>query len=150
MLRPTPVQKRRPTPRRRLAGCPKRLCRRRPYRRGEAKELCRTHIIAAIDRAVRARVLARDGRCQVEGRAHVGGLQWAHGIRRGRMLTRWQPDNSWALCAGCHTFMANRPEAWTAWMMKRLSEERYGELLAFSLRDLDVDLVADWKQHVGA
>lgn len=57
--------------------------------------------IKALDALCREIVMLRDNNtCQKCGRTDR--IQWAHIVTRGIQSMRWEPDNSFALCQGCH------------------------------------------------
>lgn len=153
------LRSRRVKPRRvRIPRCQKPLCRLKRnyvYRVGRFRDWCEEHIYLALDIAVRAHVHERDGeRCQDDRPRHVckGGLQWAHGISRRYTEVRWEVDipNTWLLCEGAHTYYTNRPEEWTAWMIRRLGVETYQVLLARAMGFCDEEAVLEreWSRWV--
>jgi len=61
---------------------------------------------------------------------HRGGLENSHYISRGKMSTRYSPDNCSAFCTGCHFHMsANREAEYTPWLRKQLGEDRFDDLV---------------------
>ena len=59
-------------------------------------------------------------------------LQWSHFLSRSNKAVRWDLDNSFCLCAGCHTMRLNSahkdPAGFVEWVKGRLGEERYDAL----------------------
>lgn len=155
-----PIPKRRATKRRRLAGCPVLRCKRSPYRRDNADNLCVVHLKQRLDKLARAKCLDNFGpACQAGGyigNAVEGGpcssdnltpsVQWAHIVRRGRGHTRWLEGNALPLCAAHHTFFTRRPESWTVFVDDMIGVEKHRDLMRESLKDEKVDLVEWWKR----
>jgi hypothetical protein len=71
-------------------------------------------------------------------------LQWAHIIRRGRLLTRWRADNALLLCAAHHVFYTYSPEAWILFVDTILGVGVHRALMQDSLAEREVDLVDEW------
>jgi hypothetical protein len=64
--------------------------------------------------------------CQKCGAQHQEksmGLHNAHFMSRGNWGTRFDPDNTAALCYGCHSHLDSHPYEKTAWFEKLLGEE---------------------------
>ena len=135
LTRRTPLRRKRPTPRRRGPECIRQRCHRPPFFEG----LCRTHTRFLADSLMGASVRAA-GRCERCGTSER--LQWAHGFSRADRSTRYNPLNSFCLCAGCHYYFTMRPTAWTAWMQERLGEHVYEELRRLALNGPPPDYAA--------
>lgn len=73
--------------------------------------------VKELDALCRQVVFQRDGgkciRCGKEQNA-----QWAHVDSRRYRSTRWLPDNSMVLCAGCHLWWHHRPREAVEWWAK--------------------------------
>jgi len=130
----------------------------RSSKRTQRKRRMMRHLDAACRREV---VEARDwNTCQrcgrISGQFDAGRsvvIQWAHVHTREYYITRWEPDNSLALCDACHVFFDNHkvlsyewfrkkwPERWEhiqnvlrvstktseAWLRSKYEELKYGE-----------------------
>lgn len=84
---------------------------------------------AALDRLCSAKVKARDGyRCRICGSGQS--IQWAHLFSRRYLNTRWDLENSWALCRRCHYRYTKRPDEWASLLELRLGREAYEALRA--------------------
>lgn len=70
----------------------------------------------------------RGGRCENCGTTRRKALQWAHGFSRRYMSTRYDSENVFSLCAGCHKTFTHNQIAWSAWMRSSLGEARYQAL----------------------
>jgi hypothetical protein len=70
-------------------------------------------------------------------------LQCAHGFSRRYRNTRWDFDNAWCLCRGCHLYFTHRPLEWDEWMLEELGLPTYTDLRfrALSLEKVDVKAV---------
>lgn len=49
------------------------------------------------------------------GKVQAGKLQWCHIFSRQYHSVRWDPDNSLALCSGCHMWQHHNPTLATEW-----------------------------------
>jgi predicted restriction endonuclease len=153
IARRTPLKRKRPTKRRRLAGCPVQRCTRPPYRRDHCANLCRHHLVLALDGIARSRCLERYGHvCAARGYrglpctadSGTASVQWAHIIRRGRGLVRRLDGNARPLCQRHHTFFTRNPEAWTLFVDELIGVDAHRELMRRSLADEQLDLEAEW------
>lgn len=121
------------------ASCRIQRCKRRPSVDG----LCKTHAVAECDRLFSLAVRSV-GRCEVEGRAHMGSLQCAHGFSRSYKAVRWDRRQCFSLCAGCHTYFTHHPIEWDLWMLDRMGVELYAEVreraLSHCMPDLELVL----------
>jgi 5-methylcytosine-specific restriction endonuclease McrA len=79
---------------------------------------CKPHAKLLADALARAIVLGRDDwTCQRCGMTKEGGpIQWAHVKTRASLSIRWDPENSMALCKGCHYFFTVQPHRWDAFL----------------------------------
>lgn len=117
LKRKTPLRSKRPT-KRRSTG-PRCTWSNRCKRRVSVvltndERYCNTHALVRADQAVGAFVKARDGRCLACGTKND--LEWAHIISRGARYIRWDPENSVALCRGCHFRFTRAPARWAVWV----------------------------------
>ena len=88
-----------------------------------------------LDRLCREFVFLRDGsKCQKCGRSIQ--LQWCHLISRSKLSVRWSidPPNSIVLCAGCHFDAHSNPLTFTTFVLKRLGQSKFDELVLKSNR----------------
>ena len=73
-------------------------------------------------------IRARDNwtcqRCHTKYPESHRGLHCSHWQRRGKENTRHDPENTIALCMGCHLLWEGPTEEYTAFMEKRLGTER--------------------------
>lgn len=81
----------------------------------------------ALDADCRAKVFERDGfQCVRCGKPNP---QWCHVFSRRHPCLRWEPDNSFAGCAGCHMFWHHEPLLAVDWFRKSYPL-RYERLMA--------------------
>lgn len=84
--------------------------------------------VQTLDDLCREVVFLRDGyacqkcgwRCELvtlspKGKIQAGKLQWCHIFSRQYHSVRWDPDNSLALCSGCHLWQHHNPTLSTEW-----------------------------------
>lgn len=90
------------------------------------KKPTRAQMVKKAD-AIFGRIVRSVGYCQSGRDSHAGALQCAHGFSRRYHVTRWNSENAWCLCQGCHLFFTMRPEEWQMWMESALGD-RYYEL----------------------
>lgn len=93
--------------------------------------------VTAEDRWFSLYIRARDRwQCQKCGRAyrpweefgdnsHLRGLHNAHMFGRGAHMTRWDENNTCALCYGCHAYLDSHPIEKTEFFRKRLGDELF-------------------------
>ena len=90
-------------------------------------------MVLALDKAARRQVVeARDwNTCQRCGRINEQFdvlhqryvvIQWAHVHTREYYVTRWEPENSLALCDSCHVFFDNHKVLSYEWFRKKFPE----------------------------
>lgn len=79
--------------------------------------------------------VAVDYRCErcgtVYGEKHRG-LHASHYIGRGNWSTRFEVDNVFAHCYGCHRYLESQRPEFSAWVRQKLGDTRYEWLLARS------------------
>jgi len=56
-------------------------------------------------------------------------LSWCHGVTRGTRAVRWDGDNAWAWCSGCHRWMDQHAEEKREWIIERIGAERWGAVV---------------------
>lgn len=56
-------------------------------------------------------------------------LQNSHFWSRGNESVRFDPENCDALCSGCHDFFGRDREAYRAWKISRLGQQRFNALM---------------------
>ena len=72
-------------------------------------------------------IIREYGSCEKCGKRD--GLQCAHIFSRSNLAVRWDTDNAWCLCAGCHLYWAHKnPVEFTEWTKNRMGEEKYQAL----------------------
>jgi len=99
--------------------------------RSSKKTLKKRRMIKALDDACRQEVVTeRDNdTCQRCGmmtgqrqRDQMTVIQWAHVHTREYYVTRWEPDNSLALCSLCHMWFDNHKVLSFEWFRKKWPE----------------------------
>lgn len=79
---------------------------------------CLTHAKAEADKLARKFVLDRDDWTCQRCMAHKDDvpMQWCHVLSRDALSIRWDPENSMALCQGCHYFFTVQPARWAVFL----------------------------------
>lgn len=97
--------------------------------------------VARMDALCRRIVMDRDGhRCQKCGSPDR--VQWCHVRSRRYHSTRWSPENSLALCSGCHLWMHGNPTAFTNWFQPEYPDRaQYLALAAATVHKVDLNLI---------
>ena len=62
-------------------------------------------------------------------RNYPGGLHNSHFRGRAGRVTRWDPDNCFALCNKRHEYLGNRPDEHSAWVCRELGDTRFDALV---------------------
>lgn len=87
---------------------------------------------SAEDRKFSLMIRERDGwTCQRCGQSYVPptqALHCAHMFSRGKLSTRFDPENAKALCYGCHRYLDQRPVVKRDWFEMKLGIERFAAL----------------------
>jgi hypothetical protein len=97
------------------------------------KALSQRRMVIALDKAARAEIVEgrdqnicqRCGKRQGEWDAEIQMpvcIQWAHVHTREYYVTRWEPENSLALCSRCHVFFDNHKVLSYEWFRKKWPE----------------------------
>lgn len=74
-------------------------------------------------------------------------LHCSHFWGRARKKVRFDPDNAFAHCYGCHAYLGAHPEEFRRWAMSKLGIDRYNALMlrANTLSSKpDYDLIEIW------
>lgn len=66
------------------------------------------------------------GECEKCGRTRW--LSWCHVFTRGSYSVRWDPDNAFAWCSGCHRMMDQHWEIKHDWVVNHIGAVRYAAL----------------------
>jgi len=119
-------------------------------------KVARREVVEERDREQCQRCSVYSGQtvCWAPGRAVI---QWAHVHTREYLLTRWEPDNSLALCSRCHVWFDNHKVLSFDWFAKRYPErwERVNRILQAKLltdgncKTSDAWVRALWQERVG-
>lgn len=108
--------------------------------RRSKKTQARNRIIKQLDDLARQAVFERDGhrcvRCE-SGR----NLQWCHVFSRRDNHIRWETDNAFTGCAGCHLWWHREPALAIPWFMKNWPH-RYERMLTMKNIGGKVDIKA--------
>ena len=81
--------------------------------------IARAEIVEERDRNICQRCAASSG--EVEDGMQVV-IQWCHLNSREYYVTRWEPDNSLALCSRCHVWLDNHKVLGFDWFAKKYPE----------------------------
>lgn len=70
--------------------------------------------------------------CEICGRQYPEGyrqgLHCSHYFSRKNRSTRWDPENAWAHCFGCHQRMGGNPHMFREWVERKMGD-RYADLV---------------------
>lgn len=55
-------------------------------------------------------------------------LSWCHVFTRAIHRLRWDSDNAWAWCAGCHRYLDQHWEEKRAWVIAQIGESAFDRL----------------------
>jgi hypothetical protein len=66
------------------------------------------------------------GGCQRCGK--IEWLSWCHVFTRSIYSVRWDPDNSFAWCRGCHRWMDQHWESKRDWVIERIGQKAFARL----------------------
>lgn len=106
---------------------------------------------------IRTRADWRCERCGTQYESPTIGLQCSHFHGRAKKSVRWDVDNAFALCTGCHTYLGSNPNEHREFARKRLGERKFDlltlrantpqkvdqKLIVLALRALLKDLEAE-------
>jgi len=83
------------------------------------------------------------GFCEARGvrTLHAGPLQCAHIIGRSYRSTRWDEENAFCLCAGCHRFWTSRPIEFRRFVVDMRGIVWFDEVTSRALHPWDKDIV---------
>ena len=75
-------------------------------------------------------------------------IQWAHVHTREYYITRWEPDNSLALCSRCHVWLDNHKVLGFDWFAKKFPDrwERIKRILHSGTKTNDAWVKALWEE----
>ena len=96
--------------------------------RASKKTRQRRRMVLELDRACRERVFERDNFACVRCGSRDG-LQWCHVVGRRNLNLRWEDENSFCGCSGCHLFWHHEPILAIDWF-RRAYPHRYEMLTA--------------------
>lgn len=78
--------------------------------------LKRTSADIAFSKCVRERVSWTCERCGSWFHRNAGGLECSHFHGRGKWGLRFDPDNAFSLCTGCHFYLGSHPTEHQKWV----------------------------------
>lgn len=82
----------------------------------------RTPADAAFSKLIRQRAGYQCQRCGAQHDETSIGLHCSHYVGRGNWAVRFDPDNAFALCYGCHQFVGSRPQEHTEFVLGILGQ----------------------------
>jgi 5-methylcytosine-specific restriction endonuclease McrA len=83
---------------------------------------------ARFSRMIRERDLFTCQRCGAVHPENSRGLHCAHMFGRGKLRTRFDPENAAALCYGCHRWLDTHPDLKREFFRERLGEDVFAAL----------------------
>jgi hypothetical protein len=114
--------------------------------------VARQEIVIERDHDVCQRCGAENGRWDHGyGLDYTAVIQWAHIHTREYYCTRWEPDNSLALCSRCHVWLDNHKVIGFDWFAKKFPErwERITRALQGNNKTTDADIRQMWMERCG-
>ena len=90
------------------------------------KKPSKSYLIKKLDIAF-AKYIKRIGVCQRCGKSSP--LNCAHVYSRARMSVRFDADNAFCMCVGCHFWAHKNPLEYAQWVQSMLSEQAYAALI---------------------
>ena len=75
--------------------------------------------------------------CGTQYPENAGGLECSHYFSRSHYSTRFNPDNAFSHCTGCHTKIGGSPHDFSRWVEKQLGESRY-QILVEQKNNIDL------------
>ena len=115
-------------------------------------KVARREIVEGRDENFCQRCLLHNGEVNVPGYPlSVVVIQWAHVHTREYYITRWEPDNSLALCSRCHVWFDNHKVLSLDWFAKKWPErwENIKRILHCGTKTNDAWVRALWLERVG-
>jgi hypothetical protein len=111
-------------------------------------------MVLDLDKIARREIVEeRDGnrcqRCMGYSSSIMLPIQWAHVQTREYYITRWEPDNSLALCSACHVWFDNHKVLSLDWFAKKFPErwERLKRILQGNCKTTDADIREMWRSR---
>ena len=83
---------------------------------------------AKFSKMIRERDGYRCQRCKMQHVPNSQGLHSAHMFSRGKLRTRFDPENACALCYGCHRYLDQHPDEKRMFFRLRLGDEAFEAL----------------------
>lgn len=128
-----------PKPEKRAPRPPKRIARKVRVRK--VKKASRGKMGREADRLF-SLIVRSIGFCQARGvrTDHSGPLQCAHIVGRSYRSTRWEEENAFCLCAGCHRFWTSRPIEFRRFVVEMRGLEWFDDVTERALKPWDKDI----------
>lgn len=84
--------------------------------------------------------------CKRDFKENLQGIHVSHYVGRGNKSVRWNEDNVTVACFSCHRRLSENPHRHTEYMIKKLGQKKYDELirsshLTFKEQHMDEDLI---------
>lgn len=70
---------------------------------------------------------------------HAKRPTWAHIVSRRYLETRWDLDNAFCLCMGCHAYYTYHPVEWEQFVIQKIGAKKYEELKKRAVSTTKVD-----------
>lgn len=100
----------------------------------------RTPADIAFSKCVRGRAGWKCERCGSQHEENSQGLHCSHYHGRGKWGVRFDPDNAFAHCYGCHKYLSAHPSVFAAWVYDEMGGGRL-ELLKERVNDISLGKV---------
>jgi len=105
--------------------------------KSKPKTPTKTQLLKKCD-ATFSKIIRSRGCCEICGSTEA--LQCAHGFSRRYRATRYEAQQCWCLCRGCHYRFTVRPLHWDEWMRERMGPDLYHDMRIEALIGPNPDL----------
>lgn len=101
----------------------------------------RTPADVAFSKCIRERAGWTCERCGARHEVNSQGLHCSHFHGRGKWSVRFDPDNTFSVCYGCHQYLGSRPQEHADWVRRQLGDGLF-ELIRERANDTKLGRIA--------